>query len=403
MAENPLEQSKLPTMEAPQRPEWKRRSPRHRPKGESERITYVDAVKGFAIVLVVLGHILRAEGEILSPEVEDMIADIIYAFHMPLFFFISGYCRALSERKGLMDAKGFARTALKLTGRLLPAYLLWTLIYYLVRILIGDPGDGVTWLTMTLTFRGVAPLWFLGDLLLSELLFLVLQWAAKGRMLIHTAAALVFGALSCPTAVLLMSANELKLARTAQDRAEAALAGTKVIFDAASHIRPYLQIVVGRIVFTLFFLCCGYLAARLLARRRLPALDHLLLGIMGLLLLPILQFCFGGDINLHLCIIEHPLVFLATGLCGALGILSLCQGLCAILPLWAMRWLGRNSMGIMVLHYPPFPVMTQCAAWCLLLNPALAELPVQFLLSQTALTIAFCALLTFLLQRRLFL
>lgn len=402
MEEKNLEQSALPPLEAPQRPQWSRRSPRHRPKG-SGRIGYVDAVKGIAIVLVVLGHILRAEGEILEPELEDMIASVIYAFHMPLFFFITGYCRFLSEQKKLMDLRDLGRQAGKLTGRLLSAYLLWTLIFYLVRILIGDPGDGITWLTMTLTFRGVAPLWFLGDLLLSELVFLLLQWAAKGRTSVHVAATLIFGGLCWPTAVLLQAANELKKARTAAETAEAALTGQPVVYDAVSHIRPYLQITVGRMVFTLFFLCCGYLTARLLSQRKLPSLDYLLLSAIALILLPVLQFQFGGEVNLHLCIIEQPLTFLATGLAGALGTLALCRGLCALLPLWIFRWLGRNSMGIMVLHYQPFPTMALCASWCLLLNPELSQMPFSFLFAQTVLTVALCALVTVLLQRKLFL
>jgi fucose 4-O-acetylase-like acetyltransferase len=46
---------------------------------ENERIMYMDIVKSFAIIAVVIGH----SG---SP-----ITNIIYLFHMPLFFFISGY------------------------------------------------------------------------------------------------------------------------------------------------------------------------------------------------------------------------------------------------------------------------------------------------------------------------
>jgi hypothetical protein len=60
-------------------------------------------------------------------------------------------------------------------------------------------------------------------------------------------------------------------------------------------------------------------------------------------------------------------------------------------------------MGIMALHYPPLPTMEFAAAWCLLLNPGLSSAPVAFLLAQTAMTAAVCSLVTFFIQKKLFL
>lgn len=51
------------------------------------RIAYLDNLKGFLIILVVLGHVLQYTYSI------DCIADrYIYSFHMPLFMCVSGYC-----------------------------------------------------------------------------------------------------------------------------------------------------------------------------------------------------------------------------------------------------------------------------------------------------------------------
>lgn len=46
------------------------------------RIASIDIAKGIGIISVVLGHLL-GEGQYLR--------DFIYAFHMPLFFIISGF------------------------------------------------------------------------------------------------------------------------------------------------------------------------------------------------------------------------------------------------------------------------------------------------------------------------
>ena len=50
----------------------------------SKRIEYLDIAKGIGILLVVLGH---NDFEVISPFIQRMI----YSFHMPLFFFLSGY------------------------------------------------------------------------------------------------------------------------------------------------------------------------------------------------------------------------------------------------------------------------------------------------------------------------
>lgn len=47
-----------------------------------ERYRYIDMSKGFAMLLVILGHV---------PTVPIELKKIIYSFHIPIFFFISGY------------------------------------------------------------------------------------------------------------------------------------------------------------------------------------------------------------------------------------------------------------------------------------------------------------------------
>lgn len=51
-----------------------------------QRLYYIDALRGFAITLVVLGHVLQ---HFYS---DDALAvRVVYSFHIPLFFFICGY------------------------------------------------------------------------------------------------------------------------------------------------------------------------------------------------------------------------------------------------------------------------------------------------------------------------
>lgn len=49
-----------------------------------KRINWIDAARGIAILFVVLGHCIGS--------LEDSMNRVILAFHMPLFFFLSGLC-----------------------------------------------------------------------------------------------------------------------------------------------------------------------------------------------------------------------------------------------------------------------------------------------------------------------
>jgi len=62
-----------------------------------QRDTYLDALKGFAIILVVLGHSVQSftAGGRFD---DNLLFRIIYSFHMPLFMFLSGAAASYSSR-----------------------------------------------------------------------------------------------------------------------------------------------------------------------------------------------------------------------------------------------------------------------------------------------------------------
>ena len=63
-----------------------------------KRLLYLDALKGVLIVLVVLGHVIQSA---ITDYQHDILFRLIYSFHMPLFFLISGYL----TYKGRYDEK----------------------------------------------------------------------------------------------------------------------------------------------------------------------------------------------------------------------------------------------------------------------------------------------------------
>ncbi|MEN6567282.1 MAG: acyltransferase family protein [Veillonellales bacterium] len=86
----------------------------------NDRVEWVDTAKGIGIILVVLGHIwLMREGY-----------NYIYSFHMPLFFFLSGYIVNFAKYDGLRQF-----IVVKLNGLVIPyfwfsffTYLYWVLV-----------------------------------------------------------------------------------------------------------------------------------------------------------------------------------------------------------------------------------------------------------------------------------
>lgn len=70
---------------------------------EKKRIEYIDAIKGFAILLMVMGHVIAWNyadynnvciydpNQSINVKMGGVIWQLIYSFHMPLFFMVSGF------------------------------------------------------------------------------------------------------------------------------------------------------------------------------------------------------------------------------------------------------------------------------------------------------------------------
>jgi fucose 4-O-acetylase-like acetyltransferase len=95
------------------------------------RIVWIDATKGYAISLVVFGHVLggaMARGWLSEAygDAPKLIYDYIYSFHMPLFFIISG---ALGIKGIRVDPR---RAMLSRVGSIAWPYVLWGIISILL-------------------------------------------------------------------------------------------------------------------------------------------------------------------------------------------------------------------------------------------------------------------------------
>lgn len=133
----------------------------------------VDALRGLSILLVVLGHaIANAENLLVAPayNLELYASKFLYTFHMPLFFLISGYV-LFGKRVRVRDR----------ALRLLPPFLAWIPIYYLVNRYIHHwPATFLASLKDNLLHPAIG-LWFLPTLFLCSLLLIPATYLEKKR------------------------------------------------------------------------------------------------------------------------------------------------------------------------------------------------------------------------------
>lgn len=109
------------------------------------RFDVIDGAKGIGIVLVVFGHAWRgAQGAGIIPDLSIVndaslfatVDALIYAFHMPLFFLLSGllFLEALQKHPTLSLLQG------RVT-RLLWPMALWTWLFFGLKLLAGDDAN----------------------------------------------------------------------------------------------------------------------------------------------------------------------------------------------------------------------------------------------------------------------
>ena len=136
---------------------------------ENQRLKFIDVARGISIICIILGHFDQ-----------DPITRVVFTFHVPLFYLITGYFT--TDKRSFGDfVKAKART-------LLVPYLITALIIIVIRSIMGAvSGDMISelthWSVVSLAgcgspvefgshwFNGVGPIWFLLATFIGSVLF----------------------------------------------------------------------------------------------------------------------------------------------------------------------------------------------------------------------------------------
>ena len=104
------------------------------------RNDWVDCAKGIGIILVVYGHVARGlinAGLPIDANLFSLVDSIIYSFHMPLFFFLSG----LFFFNSLEKWGGVGLVVSKVDAILYP-YVLWSILQGVIEVILSNYTNG---------------------------------------------------------------------------------------------------------------------------------------------------------------------------------------------------------------------------------------------------------------------
>lgn len=282
----------------------------------AERIKWLDFAKGVAIILVVLGHVIKSDFDLYK---------LIFVFHMPFFFVTAGFLLNLDKWGG---DKNFRPFAAKLFKRLLVPYYVAEILWYPIWFVVCREGGHLNYLqnwidikpfdALTAIFIGngndiglvLGPLWFLPALLCAEIIFIKLY----NRLNKIGAEIFVFAVVTAAYLGLNLKPLPLPL-------------GLDIALAAQ------------------IFLLAGVLI------RRYNVVDRLSPKICGVLtLIVIVAFEFNERVDMNFRVYGNALLFYAGGLAGTLLLMKISALMTGGKIFSLISSCGRQSMMILVLH-----------------------------------------------------
>lgn len=151
------------------------------------RIDWIDALKGFAILTVVIGHcVTDSLASHTFPEYLNLLQllyDAIYSFHMPLFFAISGYVFYLT--------KSYNKWKIKALDFII-IYVIWSSLMWLSKYIMGgDVNHPVTVVNLLeIVYKPIMIYWYLYVLIVLYILVSCLKWEKVSWSLLGGTAAI---------------------------------------------------------------------------------------------------------------------------------------------------------------------------------------------------------------------
>lgn len=275
-----------------------------------QRISYIDSVKGFSILLIVLGHIIPNSG----------LKTWIYTFHVPIFLIISGILIAEKCKKSQkIEVK-------KQFFKLIYPYITFSfavLIKDIIKNILENKaiinGIFINDFIKTLTLEGYGTLWFLPILFFAEVI----------------------------ASSILAKQNNFKVDNTYK---------LIILLIIIYILRPlnYFNYIT-KILIAAFFLIAGYLfrSIDLLFSKKLNAI------ILFLILIAFIPLSLiNGKVDMHYSIYNNLLLYILISLINSMLVILFFKNFNYQFKL--LKFFGENSLIVMITH-SILPVITICS------------------------------------------
>lgn len=122
-----------------------------------ERLTYIDMVKGFSMLCIIIGHLLPLNYNVVC---------LTTPFHVPIYYVISGFLFHYKEEE--IDIKTNLK---KMVKSLLIPYFFFSIVIILIELVRIGPDYAIKLVKATVDFSGIAALWFIPSLIVTRLVF----------------------------------------------------------------------------------------------------------------------------------------------------------------------------------------------------------------------------------------
>lgn len=140
-----------------------------------QRNNAIDSVKGFAILLVMLGHCIVLNG---LERTDPYLYDAIKSIQMPLFMLVSGVLASYGVRKA-GRGNGFVKLPHRAVSYLVPFFSWFVVVYVWTHLLSGKISmQSFATELKDLLFQTDRGLWFLMTLFLATVCTMIAQWCA---------------------------------------------------------------------------------------------------------------------------------------------------------------------------------------------------------------------------------
>lgn len=143
-----------------------------------KRISWIDSCKGLATILVVIGHIadgyLGANLFVEYTSLMEHIFNLIYSFHMPLFFVLSGYvfylayCRNYTLKKNKFRIQVF---------NLIYIYSIMCCVQWVFKTIFSNNVNGKLTIRdlILIPIKPISPYWYLYVLIFFYIIFILVE------------------------------------------------------------------------------------------------------------------------------------------------------------------------------------------------------------------------------------